>query len=403
MANTSRNDLPAADSIEQRDIFIMATDASREIAAVVHPAKETLMGWSPDGTRLLFSSDRTGAVGLWALTFADGKPKGAPELLRADIGPGISLGLTASGALYLYKNTSSRDVKVAPIDLVAGKVGSPSHLIQGFVPRATDPHWSPDGRYLAYQACGGDCIAIRSVETGEVRKLPRTLLYTRRPHWSPDGRSFIVAGRDKNGRNGIFRVDVQSGETTPVVTGPNLGGSPRWSRDGLKIYYVNNGIVERDLATGVERKLTDVAVVRTIDVSPDGHNIVARTPADEKTRMFALLVVPTGGEPVRELLRLPQPQTWGSAHTAEWTPDSQAVLVVSEQRGEAELLLVPMAGSSPRKLDIDVNTWIEGSSGGLDRGFSLSPNGRHVAFLMGKSAAEVWALENIFPASNSKQ
>ena len=60
-----------------------------------------------------------------------------------------------------------------------------------------------------------------------------------------------------------------------------------------------------------------------------------------------------------------------------------------------------MAGSSPRKLDIDVNTWIEGSSGGLDRGFSLSPDGRHVAFLMGKSAAEVWALENILPASNS--
>ena len=57
--------------------------------------------------------------------------------------------------------------------------------------------------------------------------------------------------------------------------------------------------------------------------------------------MFALLVVPTGGEPVRELLRLPQPQTWGSAHTAEWTPDSQAVLVVSEQRGEGRAFARP--------------------------------------------------------------
>lgn len=33
----------------------------------------------------------------------------------------------------------------------------------------------------------------------------------------------------------------------------------------------------------------------------------------------------------------------------------------------------------------------------LDEGFSLSPDGRPIAFLSGKSAAEVWALENFLP------
>ena len=209
------------------------------------------MGWSPDGTRLLFSSDRTGAVGLWALTFADGKPKGAPELLRADIGPGISLGLTASGALYLYKNISSRDVKVAPIDLV--QESSDRQAISFKDSSHAQPiHIGPQTADI-WRIRHAAAIALRFVLWRQERCANCHALFCIRVALTGlrDGRSFIVAGRDKNGRNGIFRVDVQSGETTPVVTGPTFGSSPRdWSRDGLKIYYVNNGIVERDLATG---------------------------------------------------------------------------------------------------------------------------------------------------------
>ena len=59
-------DLPTSDT-GQYDIFILATDASSEIAAVAHPSNDVLAGWSPDGTRLLFSSDRSGSTDLWAL------------------------------------------------------------------------------------------------------------------------------------------------------------------------------------------------------------------------------------------------------------------------------------------------------------------------------------------------
>ena len=53
---------PGNRAADQRDVFIMAVDGSREIPAVVHMADDLVVGWSPDGRYLLFSSDRTGST-----------------------------------------------------------------------------------------------------------------------------------------------------------------------------------------------------------------------------------------------------------------------------------------------------------------------------------------------------
>ena len=39
----------------QSDVFVLAIDGSREIPAVVYPSDDTMVGWSPDGTRLLLA------------------------------------------------------------------------------------------------------------------------------------------------------------------------------------------------------------------------------------------------------------------------------------------------------------------------------------------------------------
>jgi hypothetical protein len=64
------------------------------------------------------------------------------------------------------------------------------------------------------------------------------------------------------------------------------------------------------------------------------------------------------------------------------------------------LWLVPIDGTAPRRLDIDAAVFTK-DGGGLDSGFSLSRDGRQIAFLSGKSVAEVWALENFLPASTT--
>ena len=380
-------DRPVSDTGEQYDVFVLAIDGSREIPAVVHPAEDNLMGWSPDGHRLLFTSDRTGPVSLWALPVAEGKPQGTPELLEPDLGPSESLGLTAAGALYVFRHFNSRDIKIAPIDVEAGKLlGPPVSFTQGFIEDARNPDWSPDGKFLAYQACEeGGCIAIRSVATGQVRKLPRTMRYPTDPRWSPDGRWLLTRGKDLRGRNGIFQIDAQTGDATPVILGDGLFGAPQWSPDGKKIYYNRRPVfVERDLASGAEREVTRGLAG---PLSPDGRYFVASR-NDQSTLSSSLLLVPIAGGQPRELHRLPQIDAFGSGRTL-WTRDGSAVIA----RSLTELWLVPITGDRPRKLDIDVE----------DSQVSLSPDGHHIAFLSGKRAFEVWALENFLPALTAKK
>jgi hypothetical protein len=82
-------DRPAADNTAQHNVFVLATDGSREIPAAAGPSQNTVVGWSNDGKRLLFASDRSGSVGLWSVPFTDGKIAGSPELLRSDVGRGL--------------------------------------------------------------------------------------------------------------------------------------------------------------------------------------------------------------------------------------------------------------------------------------------------------------------------
>jgi Tol biopolymer transport system component len=401
-------ELRSSDTDAQRDIVVMATDGSREVPAVTHSADDRLIGWSPDGSRLLFSSDRTGGVGVWALAMSDGVPRGIPELLRADIGSVFSLGVTDAGALFVFKDVSTRDVQHARIDLSGGRiVGGPISFDRGFVEGTRGvADWSPDGASLAYQACGGDCIAIRSAETGQARRLRN--FYTRDPRWSPDGKSFITAARDRRGRNGIFRIDATTGQSSPVVLGPGFGAAPQWSPDGTKIYYRQGPVIrERDLASEAERDVATIARLRFFELSRDGRSIAAVVNADPRdaTKAATLIVVPVqGGEP-RELLRVTQPGWLGGSRGVPargllWTPGDTAVLVPRGDGQSSALWQVPVDGSSPRRVEFDAAVW---PADAFDTWFSLAPDGRSLAFVAGTNAQEVWALENVLSAPARKQ
>lgn len=398
-------DRPLTSGSRQRDVFVLAIDSGRDIPAIVHGANDFVMGWSPDGTRLLFRSDRIGSWGLWGQSLADGTAQGAPELLKSDIGRSVSLGMTASGVLYLHKATSTRDVTIAPIDLEAGKIlGPPVGFAQGFVEGAQNATWSPDGRYLAYPvACNDGCLAIRSVATGQVRRLALTMRNVGAPSWSPDGRSLLASGLDETGREGIFRFDVQSGEVTAVIPGEGLqllrGG---WAPDGTKVYFSRgDAVVERDVASGLERVVySEAGGLKLAQLSPDGRSVFGSAGFDPSTQSSGLQVVPVAGGRPRELLRITVPEGFRPGPFA-WTPDSRAILAIKAIGSRRELWLVPVAGGSQRKLDIDPDIWLAGAGGSGDWDFSLSPDGRSIAFKTGRSAAEVWALENFLPSTRA--
>jgi Tol biopolymer transport system component len=368
-----------------------------------------MMGWSPDGKRLLFASDRRGAMDLWALPVADGKPQGAPELVKPDIMP-WPLGVTTSGTLYFGVTLSDTDIEVASLDFNTGKLLSPPvRPVQSYIGYSLLRDWSPDGKSLAYvstrvRGVGFRVLAIRSLETGQVRELRPSLRTFDGARWAPDGRSFLGMGTDFNGRQGLYRIDAQTGEVAPIAFSP--AGSPfsrpLWAPDGKKIYYVSflpktneASIRERDLASGSEREVVRRASLGAPSVSPDGRYIAARS-SDPSTKSSTVLVFPiAGGEP-RELLRVNPPQHFG--FFVPWTPDGQGVIVSKfrDDSDRGELWLVPVADGQPRKLDLDTRIL-------QNMPIRVHPDGRQIAYMAGEHKLEVWVLENFLPPAAKKQ
>jgi tricorn protease len=382
------------------------------------------MGWSPDGRFLLFASDRSGSMSLWALPFRAGKPQGAPELLKSDIGTfESSMGITAAGALYFGKTGRSNSVEVASVDWAAGKLLTPLP-VRRFV--GYSPSWSSDGKFLACVSMSGPSgaskvLAMFSLDTGQVvRESHPKMGFVRSAQLAPDGRSFAVQGTDLKGRGGIFQVEALSGEVTSIAVEERRGEgrpeslvNPAWSPDGKKLYYQklspvpqqgrSIAFIEKDLVSGKEREIIRRTNLGAMRISPDGRYIV--TPStDPASKSATVLLIPLdGGEP-RELLRVPQPS---QLRVPGWEPDGRAVIVwkiptnestVTDANSSNEVWRIPIGAEPPRKLEIDMRTLK--ASGPV----AFSPDGRHLAYpVTGESTSKVSVVENILSALGSKK
>jgi hypothetical protein len=77
---------------------------------------------------------------------------------------------------------------------------------------------------------GNDGLAIRSIDTGRTMASPQGAADARDPRFSPDGKSPVVGGRDGKGRDGVYRIDVETGNFTTICiqhsSEPILAGRP---------------------------------------------------------------------------------------------------------------------------------------------------------------------------------
>jgi len=399
-------DLAVSDDSDNRDIKMLALDGTQGVEGVTiveDPSRDFVMGWAPDGSQLLFASDRGGSLGLWAQPFVGRRPQGLPRLLRGGLAGAWSLGVTKDGAMYFGASKNDRDIFVSTIDLAAGKqIGQPMRPIRRFAGTNLMPEWSKDGKHLAYVSQrglepfnAGRMIGIRDMTTGDERELHPKLLYFGNISWSPDGSTLLTSGTDIKGRTGIFTVDARTAAVSLVAEGVQ-GSDPHWSPDGKRVYYRNAAtlqqgrnfnIVERDLASGSERTVA-TGDFQVFSISPDGSSLVAPVlPSSGGLGSRVVQIVIATGE-MRDVLNVAPAAEIPPFIAPQWTPDGKGVLV--RKRSPNELWLVPTTGAPPRKLDADVRNWSFGAVGK----FSLHPDGQRIAFLSGSLSGEVMVLEN---------
>jgi len=110
---------------EKNDIFIMAADGSFERRLIENSENDADARWLPDGSGIIFMSDRMGTNDLYKLALKDRIPDGEPEILKANMGDNIFiLGISENNSLLYVSKFERSDVFVGSVDFSNGEVES---------------------------------------------------------------------------------------------------------------------------------------------------------------------------------------------------------------------------------------------------------------------------------------
>jgi serine/threonine protein kinase/Tol biopolymer transport system component len=391
----------------ERDVFIMPFEAQAEAIRLTSAAGDDFGPlWTPDGTRVLFISDRTGEPSVWAVGVRNGVADGEPTILHRNIGRVTPYGLSSDGTLYYTLQVGLVDVSIATLDFARGElIEPPKPVAPAQVGSKMNSDWSPDGRFLAYvllpQGGAGANrsrrLVIVEIETGQTRVLNPRLNYYAFPTWSPDGRKVAVKGVNLQSVRGAYVIDALSGDAVPAATvggtTPREIGAVTWGPDArtLLLTRANLGLMSVDLGTGVERLVFDFASEGITSItpnwafrlSPDGRSMAysaSRRNAAGKNEIA--LRAKEWGRPARDLLVAP-------VRLEDWV-DNDRVLFTQADTGSqsASLWSVPVWGGQPRSLGLQTL--------GL-RNVVVHPDGRRVTLTSGFPGSEVWALRHFLP------
>jgi Tol biopolymer transport system component len=380
-----------------REIFLLRVDGSRQTPVAPHPGNDVVVGWSPDGSSFLFASDRNGTTGLWSVAIVNGEPSGKPMLLKPELGSlPFSLGISRTGALLYGVRVSASTVAIASVDLESGELlTGPTLPFETYANRISSPDWSPDGRLLAVVeevSRTRPGLTIATAEGKRLRQVGLSMAYAQRLRWATDG-YVTVQGTDLKGRQGIFRINPDSGEVSPLaLSDPATGtlGQPAWTPDGKVLVFRRNGsksvqFVAREIATSQERILLEGVGLAGLSLSTDGTRI-AYIQSDREKRTSSVMMLPLSGGTPTEVARIP-----GAVRNfTQWAVDDRHILFESAIDLKTALWSISTTGSAaPRRIAV----------GDLDNSsiVRIHPDGRQIAYGTGSNVFEVWTLENFLP------
>ena len=381
-------------------------------------ASDALIGWSADGTHVLFVSREGGTNDLMAVRVADGRAVDRPFLIRT-LQEFAALGVSPAGAL-LYQSTPPARYNVyrASFDVTSGRVGQPSRVDISTGHSSGCVSWSADGRRLAYltwpERKRARTLSIWSAEAGQTRSFnlpvdagPPTT------SWSADGRWVYFVGTDDAWRQGLHRLDTETGTVEAVAASlVDLSASKPiswifgWSPDARLVYKAEwtfkvlgslwdgaiAAIVEHRLADHAERELfrsspPHQSKADGLGVSSDGRQL-AFTMIDYFAGKLTVMVMPAAGGPAKAVAEVPARVHPQDGAVVRWTPDGRAVVVSSFGAPKVRLMCDVTTGAvTPLSLPVDVVAQIV-----------VSPDGKEIAYIGGNNPDQgVWMLENFLP------
>jgi Tol biopolymer transport system component/DNA-binding winged helix-turn-helix (wHTH) protein len=273
--------------------------------------------------------------------------------------------------------------------------------------------WSPDSRFIAYSSNRGGKfdIWVQQVSGGDPVQITRETGQNWQPDWSPDGK--YIAYRSEAGDGGLFIVPALGGAGMKRKIA-SFGYYPRWSADSSQILFQSTqfGWLNRLYVANLEgapprEVLTQLATNSHVTAMsaawhPDGKRISALINSGPIPTFWTAPVA--GGAPIKseippELLQQIEEvaadkskggrvyeHEWVLDFKFSWAPSGRAIYFERTFRGARNIWRMTVDPQTLRAISIERVT----TGPGHDTEFSLSPDGKRLAFTDQSQHVRAW-------------
>ncbi len=249
--------------------------------------------WTPDGKYFVFQAEVNGMTNLWALREKTG------WFQRAERGP-FQLTNSPLKMLYPVPSTDGKRLFVdgyqyrtefLRYDLESGKLVPAFDGVSG-----KDLEFSKDGRWVAYVSVPDGSVWRSAVDGSQRLRLTSSPFQAALPHWSPDGKQIAFFGSRAVNPARIYVVSFDGGSLRQITNGESGkegDWDPSWSPDGASLAFGTTpapasevSIHVVDLKTGRASALPGSEGMWSPRWSPNGRFIAGLSASGSKVVLY---------------------------------------------------------------------------------------------------------------------